>query len=97
VDRPVSPPKPAKPAQKPAIEPAIPPDEPRDEDYVYETYIRVPFGHDPPVSASNVGVLVINEEDEDLWQDYMESDEETDWDEEDSNGESLPKQLADET
>jgi hypothetical protein len=62
-----------------------------EDDYVYETYIRVRYDdetHQPLHLADNVGVLVIEEGDEDLWQKYVDSDDDTDWDEEDSNGES---------
>jgi Transcription factor Iwr1 len=63
-----------------------------DSDFIFETYVRVPhavFG-DAAYGAewidANFGVLVIGEEDEELWQQYMEKDDESDWDEEDSNG-----------
>ena len=64
-----------------------------DDDFVYETYIKIDskiLGHggaDTLIDLdANVGVLVINEEDEELWEEYMQSDDEEDWDEEDSNG-----------
>ena len=75
----------------PDIQPARP--NPIEEEYIYETYIRISEENhssntmDPNVSVSNVGVLVIDEEDEDLWEGYMQSDDESDWDDEDSNGE----------
>jgi hypothetical protein len=62
----------------------------REEDFIYETYVRVPYnGGSDSVNriSSNYGILVIEEEDEDLWQKYLDNDEEDDWDEEDSNGE----------
>lgn len=65
-----------------------------DNEFVYETYVRVRHNDEaqnPRISAksdANIGVLVIEEEDEELWQKYIESDEEGDWDDEDdSNGE----------
>ena len=62
-----------------------------DDDYVYETYVRIHRDDatkvlaDPPRS---IGVLVIEDQDDELWQTYGETDEDTDWDEEDadSNG-----------
>lgn len=58
-----------------------------DDDYVYETYVRIQAGTETQPALSNVGILVIEDEDEDLWQKYVDSDDDTDWDEEDSNGE----------
>jgi len=65
-----------------------------EDDYVYETYVRLP--HNAAVQTeieqknlmANIGVLVIAEEDEELWEAYAESDSEDEWDEEDadSNG-----------
>ncbi|ETN46574.1 uncharacterized protein HMPREF1541_00759 [Cyphellophora europaea CBS 101466] len=78
----------------PDIQPARP--NPIEEEYIYETYIRISEENhssntmDPNVSVSNVGVLVIDEEDEDLWEGYMQSDDESDWDDEDSNAEDNP-------
>ena len=63
-----------------------------DDDYVFETYIRVLQSEDgiamdlPELAEANFGVLVIDQEDEDLWNKYVDSDQEDDWDEEDSNG-----------
>ncbi|KAH0843842.1 hypothetical protein FOPE_08841 [Fonsecaea pedrosoi] len=68
----------------------------REEEYVYETYVRVEYDaqvHGPDTTTSlnsNYGILVIDEEDEDLWQKYIDSDDDTDWDEEDSNAEDNP-------
>ena len=66
---------------------------PDDDDFVYETYVKIDtktsdHGGDAILVDVdvNVGVLVINEEDEELWEEYMQSDDEEDWDEEDSNG-----------
>ena len=66
---------------------------PDDPDFVYETYVKIDtktsdHGGDVILVDMdvNVGVLVINEEDEELWEEYMQSDDEEDWDEEDSNG-----------
>jgi hypothetical protein len=77
---------------------AVPDDSDRmaldDNDFVYETYIKVQ--HDQGQTTivdiddwdNKVGVLVIDEEVEDLWNKYVDSDHDDDWDEEDSNGES---------
>jgi hypothetical protein len=62
----------------------------REDPYIYETYVRMPYDGDPGTTTnlqSNYGILVIDEEDEDLWQKYVDSEDETDWDDEDSNGE----------
>jgi hypothetical protein len=62
----------------------------REDPYIYETYVRMPYDCDPGTTTnlqSNYGILVIDEEDEDLWQKYVDSEDETDWDDEDSNGE----------
>lgn len=63
-----------------------------DNDFVYETYIKVQHeqGGTPLTDdwGVKVGVLVIDEEVEDLWNKYVDSDQEDEWDEEDSNGES---------
>jgi hypothetical protein len=58
------------------------------DDYVLETYVRVPTieANQDQLTETNVGVLIIEEEDEDLWEGYMQSDDDSDWDEEDSNG-----------
>ncbi|KAK5465373.1 hypothetical protein LTS15_001936 [Exophiala xenobiotica] len=82
---------------------AAAPSEPKDtvmsshegeEDFIYETYIRVSYDEEAPhslgLSVNNIGLLVIDEDDEDLWQKYVDSDEDTDWDEEDSNAEDNP-------
>ena len=65
----------------------------REDEFIYETYMRIPVDAtgdammiDVDVDIANVGVLVIDEEEEDLWQEYMESDEESEFDDEDSNG-----------
>lgn len=61
-------------------------------DFVLETYVRVPregfLGLDQTstMPMDSIGVLVIDEEDEDLWRAYMDEDGESEWDEEDSNG-----------
>ncbi|KIW24352.1 uncharacterized protein PV07_10071 [Cladophialophora immunda] len=88
-----------------AVLPTPPPSKPQDivmtshdreDDYVYETYVRVQYVaqvHGPDTATglhSNYGILVIDEEDEDLWQKYIDSDDDTDWDEEDSNAEDNP-------
>lgn len=64
-----------------------------DNDFVFETYIRVKYDADiqltTPAHSSEIGVLVIDDENEDLWEKYVNSDNDDDeWDEEDddSNG-----------
>ena len=62
-----------------------------DDIYVYETYLRVPRSELAPNYDENkdsIGVLVIEEQDEELWQTFAEDDEDSGWDEEDgdSNG-----------
>jgi hypothetical protein len=42
------------------------------------------------IPDTNIGVLVIDSEDEDLWNQYAVSDDDEDWDEEDSNAEDNP-------
>lgn len=78
---------------------AVPDDSDRmaldDNDFVYETYIKVQHDQGQTTLAdiddwdAKVGVLVIDEEVEDLWNKYVDSDHDDDWDEEDSNGESM--------
>jgi hypothetical protein len=83
-------------AERPKTPPPAPPDvvmttPDREEDYIYETYVRLPYdAHTLPTTdtQSNYGILVIGEDDEDLWHKYVESEDDTDWDEEDSNGEN---------
>ena len=65
-----------------------------DDIYVYETYLRVPRSELAPNYDENkgsIGVLVIEEQDEELWQTFAEDDEDSGWDEEDgdSNGRSI--------
>lgn len=72
------------------------PDLDMDEDYVYETFVRVPrseLPQDHKDTTTNIGMLVIEEEDEELWQTYAEDEEDSEWDEEDadSNGVSISK------
>ncbi|KIW15189.1 hypothetical protein PV08_05234 [Exophiala spinifera] len=66
----------------------------REEDYIYETYVRVRYDDETErlldLPDANIGLLVIDEEDEDLWQRYVNSDDDTDWDDEDSNAEDNP-------
>lgn len=69
------------------------------DEFVYETYIRVQQGTladlDVIARAKSLGYLVIDEEEEDLWDQYLREDEDDDdeWDEEDedSNGEDNPR------
>lgn len=65
-------------------------------DYVYDTYILAPSSSDGAVQANaydslgNVGYLVITEEDQDVWETYLEDEpSDKDWnsDEEDENAE----------
>lgn len=77
-----------------------------DDDYVYDVYIRRPLEEsdrlanplaelesEQQLKAANsgVGIIVITEEDEQYWENFIEDDEE-EWDSEDadSNGRSLP-------
>lgn len=66
---------------------------PREDDFVYETYIRLRYDDETERALAlvdnNMGVLVIEDEDQDLWQKYIDSDDDTDWDEEDSNGKTM--------
>ncbi len=61
-----------------------------DEDFVYDTYIRIPVaaGSKGEASSNDVGLLVIDDEDQKIWQTFVESDNDSEWDEEDpdSNG-----------
>jgi hypothetical protein len=62
-------------------------------DYVYDTYIRHPVSPNTTIeTTASIGHLVISEEDEELWQTYIDDDaddKEFDTDEEDSNGQYL--------
>jgi hypothetical protein len=62
-----------------------------DDIYVYETYLRVHRSELVPNYDENkdsIGVLVIEEQDQELWQTFAEDEEDSGWDEEDgdSNG-----------
>ncbi|KAJ9607314.1 hypothetical protein H2200_008387 [Cladophialophora chaetospira] len=64
-----------------------------EDDYVYETYVRVPLSGETAAvmeTQSSFGILVIDEDVEDLWQKYVDSEDDSDWDEEDSNAEDNP-------
>ncbi|KAL9617452.1 MAG: hypothetical protein Q9160_007764 [Pyrenula sp. 1 TL-2023] len=70
-----------------------------DDDYVFETYLRKPvhdevclLGEDGARDTRHVGYLVIHEDEEGLWDIYVEDEEGGDWDEEDydSNAEDNP-------
>ncbi|KAL8876016.1 MAG: hypothetical protein Q9198_005714 [Flavoplaca austrocitrina] len=74
------------------------PEEP--DDFVYETYVRVQQGTladlDVITRTKSLGYLVIDEEEEDLWDQYLREDEDDDDDEwneedEDSNAEENPR------
>ena len=72
-----------------------------DQDYVYETFVRRPIaldprgldahdGFNPGIDVETSGLLVIESEDEELWQEYGEDDDserEFPSDEDDENGE----------
>jgi hypothetical protein len=62
-------------------------------DYVYDTYIRHPVSPNATLDpAALVGHLVISEEDQELWQTYIDDDadeNEFETDDEDSNGSSF--------
>jgi Transcription factor Iwr1 len=61
-----------------------------DDEFIYDTYIRIPIsdgkGGDEP--TKDVGVLVIEDEDQELWKTFAETDDDSEWDEDDpdSNG-----------
>lgn len=62
-----------------------------DDLYVYETYLRIPRSELSPShegKMNRIGMLVIEEQDEELWQTFAEDEEDSEWDEEDadSNG-----------
>ena len=79
----------AEPVPMPIPTPQDTPMQGHDDEYIYETYVRISCDDDDTSTAeaqASVGILVIDEEDEDLWQKYVDSGEDTDWDEEDSNG-----------
>lgn len=81
--------------QTPAI---AAPDMAMDDMYVYETYLRVSRSElsQPHQGKTNsIGMLVIDEEDEELWQTFAEDGDDSEWDEEDadSNGMS-PAQVG---
>ena len=61
--------------------------------FVYETYLRVPRSELSPdfdEKRNSIGMLVIEEQDEELWQTFAEDEEDSDWDEDgDSNGMSV--------
>ena len=65
-----------------------------DDIYVYETYLRVHRSELVPNYNENkdsIGVLVIEEQDQELWETFAEDEEDSGWDEEDgdSNGRSI--------
>jgi hypothetical protein len=65
-----------------------------DDIYVYETYLRVPrneLSGNYDGKTDSIGMLVIEEQDEELWQTFAEDEEDSEWDEEDgdSNGMSI--------
>ena len=71
-----------------------------EDDYVYETYVRLPHNAALQIEieqnqfTANIGVLVIAEEDEELWEAYAESDSENEWDEEDADSNGTFAQLS---
>ena len=65
------------------------------DDYVYETYIRIPRSqlvnqNDPTNKDVTYGILVIEEEDQGLWEMYAEADEDPTWEEEDEDSNGKP-------
>jgi hypothetical protein len=67
-----------------------------DDIYVYETYLRVrqselSLHHEG--KTNSIGMLVIEQQDEELWQTFAEDEEDSEWDEEDadSNGMSIAR------
>lgn len=67
-------------------------------DYVYETYIRVPRSellkfNDIAGQVRSFGILVIEEEDQQLWETYAEA-EEDEWDDEDEDSNGEPNNLC---
>ena len=74
-----------------------------EDSYVYETYVRVTCGpvprphlalYQPP---NTIGVLVIGEDDEEVWEAFVESGEDSDWDEEDADSNGKPAMIASST
>jgi hypothetical protein len=65
-----------------------------DGDYVYDTYIRHAVSPNATLDpTASIGHLVISEEDQELWQTYIDDDadeNEFETDDEDSNGSSFP-------
>ncbi|ERF71793.1 hypothetical protein EPUS_01708 [Endocarpon pusillum Z07020] len=65
-----------------------------DEDFIYDTYIRVPVaaGGKGVASPNDVGLLIIDDKDQELWRTFAESDDDSEWDEDDpdSNAEDNP-------
>ena len=66
-----------------------------DEGMIEETYFRVPIEQmerDREGTMKNIGVLVIEEQDEELWENFIDDGEDSEWDEEDadSNAEDNP-------
>ena len=64
-----------------------------DEDFTYDTYIRVPIsdGKSGEGGTNDVGLLVVEDEDQELWQTFVESDNDSEWDEEDPDSNGLCK------
>lgn len=76
-------------APPPAPQDKVKPVDHWEDDYVYETYVRLPYSGEKDMdieAQTNFGILVIDEDVEDLWQKYVDSEDDSDWDEEDSNG-----------
>lgn len=69
------------------------------DDYVFETYVRIKTESGPTImldpTSQSFGYLVIDEDTEELWQQYLNDDNDSDdeWDEEDedSNAEDNPR------
>lgn len=63
-----------------------------DQDFIYDTYVRVPIGGrkgSDDKSMNDVGLIVIDDEDQEFWQTFVESDEDSGWDEEDQDSNGL--------
>ena len=63
----------------------------KDEDYVFETYVRMPQAEYPVVGDVGAGIIVVEDDDQDFWETFTDDAEDKTWDEEDadSNGKTL--------
>ena len=62
-----------------------------DEEYVYETYVRMPQAEYPVSGDVEAGIIVVEDDDQDFWETFADETDDKTWDEEDadSNGKSL--------